>query len=45
VNPLTCKAAMHAASDQLARLLSDTERSALEDYLAGRESYSSASRR
>jgi anti-sigma factor RsiW len=35
VNPLTCQAAVHAASDQLAGLLSDAERGALEDHLAG----------
>jgi DNA-directed RNA polymerase specialized sigma24 family protein len=35
VNPLTCHAAVHAASDQLAGLLSDAERSAFEDHLAG----------
>jgi DNA-directed RNA polymerase specialized sigma24 family protein len=34
VNPLTCHAAVHAASDQLAGLLSDAERDALEDHLA-----------
>jgi DNA-directed RNA polymerase specialized sigma24 family protein len=35
VNPLTCQAAVHSASDQLAGLLSDAERGALEDHLAG----------
>jgi hypothetical protein len=35
VNPLTCQAAPRAASDQLAGLLPDAERSALEDHLAG----------
>jgi DNA-directed RNA polymerase specialized sigma24 family protein len=40
VNPLTCRAAVHAASDQLAGLLSDAERSALEDHLAGCDSCS-----
>src|SRR5918996_1606148 len=35
VEPLTCQAAVHAASDQLAGLLSDAERGALEDHLAG----------
>jgi hypothetical protein len=38
VNPLTCQAAVHATSDQLARWLSDGERGALEDYLAGCDS-------
>jgi DNA-directed RNA polymerase specialized sigma24 family protein len=41
VNPLTCQAAVHAASDQLAGLLSDAERGALEDHLAGCDSCSS----
>jgi hypothetical protein len=40
VNPLTCQAAMHAASDQLAGLLSDPERSARQDHLTGCESCS-----
>jgi DNA-directed RNA polymerase specialized sigma24 family protein len=40
VNPLTCRAAVHAASDQLAGLLSDAERSELEDHLAGCDSCS-----
>jgi DNA-directed RNA polymerase specialized sigma24 family protein len=40
VNPLTCQAAVHAASDQLAGLLSDAERGALEDHLAGCDSCS-----
>jgi DNA-directed RNA polymerase specialized sigma24 family protein len=40
VNPLTCRAAVHAASDQLAGLLSDAERGALEDHLAGCDSCS-----
>jgi anti-sigma factor RsiW len=35
MNPLTCQAAVRAASDHLAGLLSDTERGALEDHLAG----------
>ena len=40
MNPVTCQAAVHAASDQLAGLLSDPERGALEDHLAGCESCS-----
>jgi DNA-directed RNA polymerase specialized sigma24 family protein len=40
VNPLTCRAAVHAASDQLAGLLSDAERGALEHHLAGCDSCS-----
>ena len=40
MNPLTCEAAVHAASDQLAGLLSDAERGALEDHLAGCDSCS-----
>ena len=40
MNPLTCQAAVHAASDQLAGLLSDAERGALEDHLAGCDSCS-----
>jgi hypothetical protein len=40
VNRLTCQAAVHAASDQLAGLLSDTERGAFEDHLAGCDSCS-----
>jgi hypothetical protein len=40
VNPLTCQAAVHAASDQLAGLLSDAERGTLEDHLAGCDSCS-----
>jgi hypothetical protein len=40
VNPLICQAAVHAASDQLAGLLSDAERGALEDHLADCESCS-----
>jgi DNA-directed RNA polymerase specialized sigma24 family protein len=40
VNPLTCQAAVHAASDQLAGLLSDAERGALEHHLAGCDSCS-----
>jgi hypothetical protein len=40
VNPLTCQAAVHAASDQLAGLLSDAERRALADHLAGCDSCS-----
>lgn len=32
MNPLTCQAAVHAASDQLAGLLPDAERDALEDH-------------
>jgi hypothetical protein len=35
VNPLTCQAAVHATSDQLAGLLSDAERDAPEDHPAG----------
>jgi DNA-directed RNA polymerase specialized sigma24 family protein len=41
VNPLTCQAAVHAASDQLAGLLPDAERGELEDHLAGCDSCSS----
>ena len=40
MNPLTCRAAVHAASDQLAGLLSDAERGALEHHLAGCDSCS-----
>lgn len=40
MNPLTCQAAVHAASDQLAGLLSDAERGALEGHLADCESCS-----
>ncbi len=40
MNPITCQAAVHAASDELAGLLSDAERSALEDHLAGCDSCS-----
>jgi len=40
VNPLTCRAAVHAASDQLAGLLSDADRGALEDHLGGCDSCS-----
>ena len=40
MNPLTCQATVHAASDQLAGLLSDAERGALEDHLAGCDSCS-----
>lgn len=40
MEPLTCQAAVHAASDQLAGLLSDAERGALEDHLAGCDSCS-----
>jgi DNA-directed RNA polymerase specialized sigma24 family protein len=40
VNPLTCRAAVHAASDHIAGLLSDAERGALEDHLAGCDSCS-----
>jgi DNA-directed RNA polymerase specialized sigma24 family protein len=40
VKPITCQVAVHAASDQLAGLLSDAERSALEDHLAGCDSCS-----
>jgi DNA-directed RNA polymerase specialized sigma24 family protein len=35
MNPLTCQAAVHAANDQLAGLLSNAERSVLEDHLTG----------
>ena len=35
MNPLTCQPAVHAASDQLARLLSDAERDALQKHLGG----------
>ena len=37
MTPLTCQAAVYAASDQLAGLLPDAERGALEDHLAGCE--------
>ena len=37
---LSCQAAVHAASDQLTGLLSDAERGALEDHLAGCDSCS-----
>jgi len=40
VNALTCQAAVHAASDQLAGLLSNAERGLLEDHLAGCDSCS-----
>ena len=40
MNPLICQAAVRAASDHLAGLLSDTERGALEDHLADCESCS-----
>jgi DNA-directed RNA polymerase specialized sigma24 family protein len=40
VNPLTCQAAVRAASDQLAGLLSDAERGALGEHLAGCDSCS-----
>ena len=40
MNPLTCQAAVRAASDQLAKLLSDDERGALEEHLAGCDSCS-----
>ena len=40
MKPFTCQAAVHAASDQLARVLSDAERDALEDHLAGCDSCS-----
>ena len=40
MNPLTCEAAVHAASDQLAGLLSDAERGPLEVHLAGCDSCS-----
>lgn len=40
MNPLTCQAAVRAASDQLAGLLSGAERGALEDHLAGCDSCS-----
>jgi len=40
VNPPTCRASVHAASDQLAGLLSDAARGALEDHLAGCDSCS-----
>lgn len=40
MKPLTCPAAMHAASDQLAGQLPDDERSALQDHLAGCDSCS-----
>ena len=40
MNPLTCEAAVHAASDQLAGLLSDAERGALEEHLGGCDSCS-----
>jgi hypothetical protein len=40
VNPLTCQAAVRAASDQLAGELSDAERGALEEHLGGCDSCS-----
>lgn len=40
MNPLTCQASVHAASDQLAVLPPDAERGALKDHLAGWESCS-----
>ena len=40
MNPITCRAAVHVASDQLAGLLSDAERGALEHHLAGCDSCS-----
>ena len=40
MNPLTCRAAVHAASDHIAGLLSDNERGALEEHLAGCDSCS-----
>ena len=40
MNPLTCHAAVHAASDQLTGLLPDAERGVLGDHLAGCESCS-----
>ena len=40
MNPITCRAAVHVASDQLAGLLSDAERGAFEDHLAGCDSCS-----
>lgn len=40
MKPLTCQAAVHAASDQLARVLSDAEPGALADHLAGCDSCS-----
>jgi DNA-directed RNA polymerase specialized sigma24 family protein len=40
MNPLTCQAAVHAASDQLAGVLSDAEQGALADHLAGCDSCS-----
>ncbi len=40
MNGLTCQAAVHAASDQLAGLLSDAERSPVEVHLAGCDSCS-----
>jgi hypothetical protein len=40
VNPLTCQAAVRAASDQLAGQLSDAERGALEEHLGGCDSCS-----
>ncbi len=38
MKPLTCRSAVRAASDQLSGLLSDAERGALEDHLAGCDS-------
>ena len=35
MNLLTCQAAVHAPSDQLAGLLPDVERGTLEEHLAG----------
>ena len=40
MNPLTCQAAVRAASDQLAGQLSDAERGALEEHLGGCDSCS-----
>ena len=40
MKPLTCRSAVQAASDQLAGLLSDAERGALEEHLAGCDSCS-----
>lgn len=40
MNPLTCQAAVRAASDQLAGVLPDTEQGTLEEHLAGCDSCS-----
>ena len=40
MNPFTCQAAVHAASDPLAGQLSDAERGALEEHLGSCDSCS-----